>query len=167
MNKMFKVNDYIMYGLTGICKIIGIKEEKFLNYPEQSFYILEPVSSPQMMVKIPVLNNIQNIRPIHSKEEVKELIQKIPDLSLVWILDERERNTSFRRMLRNVNCQDLITVIKTIYSYKHLDEYKGKKLSRNDDEIFEMAEKLLNEEFGFVLNINPEDVPHYIGQCIS
>lgn len=57
-------------------------------------------------------------------------------------------------------------VIKTIYSYKYLDNYKGKRLNKNDDEIFKIAEKLLNEEFGFVLNINPDDVPTYIGECI-
>ena len=38
--------------------------------------------------------------------------------------------------------------------------------TKNDDEIFKIAEKLLNEEFGFVLNINPDDVPTYIGECI-
>lgn len=94
------MNDYIMYGLTGVCKVIGIEEEKFLDYPQQSFYVLEPVFSPQMTIKIPVLNTIKNIRPIHSTDEVKELIQKIPDLELLWIFDERERNNLFRQMLR-------------------------------------------------------------------
>ena len=28
---MFKVNDYIMYGTTGVCKIIDIKKQKFLG----------------------------------------------------------------------------------------------------------------------------------------
>ncbi len=69
-------------------------------------------------------------------------------------------------MLRNANCDEWIIVIKTIYSYKYLDNYKGKRLNKNDDEIFKIAEKLLNEEFGFVLNINPDDVPTYIGECI-
>ncbi|MDB8566744.1 CarD family transcriptional regulator [Turicibacter sanguinis] len=163
---MFRMNDYIMYGLTGVCKVIGIEEEKFLDYPQQSFYVLEPVFSPQMTIKIPVLNTIKNIRPIHSTDEVKELIQKIPDLGLLWIFDERERNNLFRQMLRNANCDEWIIVIKTIYSYKYLDNYKGKRLNKNDDEIFKIAEKLLNEEFGFVLNINPDDVPTYIGECI-
>ena len=25
---MFKINDYVMYGITGVCKILDIKEDK-------------------------------------------------------------------------------------------------------------------------------------------
>ena len=28
---MFKIDDYIMYGMTGVCKVIDITNEKFLN----------------------------------------------------------------------------------------------------------------------------------------
>lgn len=28
---MFKVDDYIMYGMTGVCKILDITNEKFIN----------------------------------------------------------------------------------------------------------------------------------------
>ncbi|MGN9121457.1 CarD family transcriptional regulator [Turicibacter bilis] len=27
----FKINDYIMYGTTGVCQVMGIKEEQFLD----------------------------------------------------------------------------------------------------------------------------------------
>ncbi|MBM6861086.1 CarD family transcriptional regulator, partial [Clostridium saudiense] len=36
---MFKVNDYIMYGTTGVCKIIDIKKQKFLGREEKEYYI--------------------------------------------------------------------------------------------------------------------------------
>ena len=161
------MNDYIMYGLTGVCKVIGIEEEKFLDYPQQSFYVLEPVFSPQMTIKIPVLNTIKNIRPIHSTDEVKELIQKIPDLELLWIKDDRERNQKFRCMVKQGNCSDLITIVKTIYSYRTLEDFKGTRLNKSDDEVFEIAEKLLNEELGFILDLNTEEIPNYIEQYIA
>ena len=164
---MFRMNDYIMYGLTGVCKVIGIEEEKFLDYPQQSFYVLEPVFSPQMTIKIPVLNTIKNIRPIHSTDEVKELIQKIPDLELLWIKDDRERNQKFRCMVKQGNCSDLITIVKTIYSYRTLEDFKGTRLNKSDDEVFEIAEKLLNEELGFILDLNTEEIPNYIEQYIA
>ena len=28
---MFKIDDYIMYGMRGVCKVIDITNEKFLN----------------------------------------------------------------------------------------------------------------------------------------
>lgn len=164
--KMFRMNDYIVYGLTGVCKIKGIEEEGFLDYPTQSFYILNPISSPEMTIKVPVAYGNATIRKVHSKEEVNKLIQGIPDLELLWIKDDRERNQRFRRMVKQGNCNDLITILKTIYSYRTLEAFKETRLNKSDDEIFELAEKLLNEEFGFILEINPSDLPDYIGQCV-
>lgn len=167
MINMLKIGDYVAYGLTGICKVEDIKEEHFLNYPPQSFYILTPVFSKQMTIKIPVLSAHDKIRDVHSKEEAEQLIQQIPNWDLLWINDDRERNQCFRELLRNSECDDWMTLVKTIYSYKHLPEFKGKRLNKNDDEVFKMAEKLLNEELGFILNLNPDDIPAYIEQCIA
>lgn len=32
---MFKINDYVMYGITGVCKILDIKEEKEMKTAER------------------------------------------------------------------------------------------------------------------------------------
>lgn len=164
---MFAIGDYIAYGLTGVCKVTEIKEERFLNYPTQSFYILNPVFSPEMTIKVPVLAQNSPFRNIYSKDEIEQLIFKIPKWELLWINDERERNQRFKDMLRKCEVDDWMTLIKTIYSYKYLPEFKGKKLNKNDEEILKTAEKLLNQEFGFVLNLNPEEIPSYIEHCIA
>lgn len=155
-----------MYGLTGVCKVADITEESFLNYPTQDFYILSPIFSPEMTIKVPVSFLDQETRRIHSKEEVSQMIHKIPEIEVFWINDDRERNEYFRQMLKHGICSEWLTLIKTIYSYKYLSEFKGKRLNRNDDEIFKTAEKLLNQEFGFILNIDPNEIPDYIGQCM-
>lgn len=165
--KMFRIDDYIVYGLTGVCKVNGIEEECFLNYPAQSFYILSPISSPEMTIKVSVSHGNETIRRVHSKDEVTQLIQGIPDLDLFWIKDDRERNTRFRRMVKQGDCADLITILKTIYSYRTLEDFKGTRLNKSDDEVFDLAEKLLNEELGFILDLNPEEITNYIGQYIA
>lgn len=35
---MFKVDDYIMYGMTGVCKILDITNEKFINDERRKYY---------------------------------------------------------------------------------------------------------------------------------
>ena len=94
-------------------------------------------------------------------------IQGIPDLELLWIKDDRERNQKFRCMVKQGNCSDLITIVKTIYSYRTLEDFKGTRLNKSDDEVFEIAEKLLNEELGFILDLNTEEIPNYIEQYIA
>ncbi|MGX4601251.1 CarD family transcriptional regulator [Faecalimicrobium sp. JNUCC 81] len=35
---MFKVDDYIMYGITGVCKILDITNKKFINDERRKYY---------------------------------------------------------------------------------------------------------------------------------
>lgn len=120
-----------------------------------------------MTIKVSVAHGNETIRMVHSKDEVNQLIQGIPDLELLWIKDDRERNQKFRCMVKQGNCSDLITIVKTIYSYRTLEDFKGTRLNKSDDEVFEIAEKLLNEELGFILDLNPEEIPNYIEQYIA
>ena len=39
---MFNVNDTIMYGSQGVCRILDIREESFSGAPKL-YYVLEPV----------------------------------------------------------------------------------------------------------------------------
>ena len=56
---------------------------------------------------------------------------------------------------------------KDLVGVEDIGEFKGKKLNKNDEEILKTSEKLLNQEFGFVLNINPDEIPSYIEHCIA
>lgn len=35
---MFQVNDYVVYGLTGVCKIINITREKYRDSEETEYF---------------------------------------------------------------------------------------------------------------------------------
>lgn len=40
---MFKVDDYIMYGMMGVCKVVEIISEKFINIVKREYYVLSPI----------------------------------------------------------------------------------------------------------------------------
>lgn len=164
---MFKVNDYIMYGTTGVCKIIDIKKQKFLGREEKEYYILEPVYSKNTVIKIPVDNTTIKMREVLSKNDIEELINIIPKTETEWIDDDKTRSEKFKIMLKSGDCEKLITLIRTIYLNKKDRKSIGKKLYKVDDEIMQAAEKLLNEEFAFILDIDPKDVPKYISSHIE
>lgn len=164
---MFKVNDYVIYGTTGVCKIREIKMEKFLGRGEKEYYVLEPVYSKNTVIKIPVDNTTINMREVLSKDCIEELINIIPNTETEWIADDKLRNEHFKTMLKSGDCEELIALIRTIYLSKKDKKSIGKKLYKGDDEIMQAAEKLLNEEFAFVLNIAPKEVPQYIASHIK
>lgn len=159
---MFKVNDYIMYGVTGVCKVIDIKEESFINSNSKECYVLSPIYSKNTIIKIPVDNDKVSMRKLHSKEEVFSLINNMPNKETLWIDNDKERSEKFKAMLKTGDCEELITLVKSIYFNKKNKMSVGRKLNKNDDEIMKVAENLLNEEFATILDIDPSEVKSYI-----
>ena len=159
---MFKVNDYVMYGITGVCEILDIKKEELRNKEKKDYYVLKPVYSSNTIIKIPVDNMKISMRKIHSKAEVDYIINSIPNEKSVLIDDEKERNEKFKSMLKSGECNEWIQLIKSIYENKRYRKSVGKKLGKGDDEIMKTAERLINEEFATILNISPEEVNAYI-----
>ena len=51
-----------------------------------------------------------------------------------------------------------MTWINSIYCHKNNATATAKKYNKNDDDWMKRAENLLNEEFAFVLGIEPEEV---------
>lgn len=159
---MFKVNDYIMYGTTGVCQVVDIIKESIGGSKPREYYVLSPIYSKNTIIKTPIDNEKIAMRKIISKEDVSILIEKMPNKETLWITDDRQRGDQFKSMLKTGECEELITLIKSIYEYKKNKKEMGKKVSKNDEEIMQTAEKLLNEEFATILNISLDEVTPYI-----
>ena len=165
---MFKIGDYIMYSLTGVCKVTDIIKEKYFDSDEKYYYVLEPVyATTKTVIKIPVDNKKVFMRPIISKEDIDDLIDEIPLEEEIWIDDERERNHQFKLMVHSGDCKQWSTLIKSIFLKKEQKKKEGKKITQEDERLMKSAEKLLNEEIATILHILPDEVPKYIQSNIS
>lgn len=164
---MFKVDDYVMYGSTGVCKITGIGKDDYNNHDETEYYILHPVYVDNMTIKIPVNNPNVSMRAILTKDEALSLIMTMPEQETIWIDDSRERSEYYKAILRTRKSEEWIKLIKTLYLEKEARAIVGKTLSRTDEEIMNTAEKQLTEEFSIALNISPDKVVPFILELIS
>ena len=70
-------------------------------------------------------------------------------------------------MLKKLDCESLIMLINSIYSYKNKIVTPSKKVSKQDEEIMKVAEHLLNQEFATILGIEPSEVADYILEQVS
>ena len=151
---MFKVDDYIMYGRTGVCKVIDITNEKVVNGDKREYYVLSPIHHDNTIIKIPLDNTKIPMRKIISKGDVTSLINDMSNMEALWIDDEKKRSNKFKTMLKSGKCEDLIELIS---NKRYL-----KKLNKADKEIIKEAERLVSEEFAIILNISPKEVNSYI-----
>ena len=158
---MFSKNEYIIYGSTGVCKIIDIVKKKFGFNKEREYYILKPAYD----TNAPIDNDKISIRKIMTKEEVYDLIKTMPDNETIWIDDMNLRKETYNEILKKGNKKDIVKLIKTLYMEKLRKKEEGKKLNAGDEKIMNEAEKLLHEEFALVLNIKVDEVlPFILGE---
>ncbi len=159
---MFKVNDYVVYGSTGVCQIKSISLENFGGRMEREYYVLNSVNANSMDIYIPTDKCNVVMRKIMSKEEIYELIKVMPDIESEWISDDHFRKTAFREIIQTGDQKRMVQLIKTIYARKNELEKNGKKLTNSDAETMKTAEKFLYNEFAHVLDIQPEQVDLFI-----
>lgn len=163
---MFNVNDYVVYGLNGVCQIVFIGKDEYSKYDETEYYVLHPVDNNNLTIRVPVKKDNTTMRAICTKDHALSLIAMLPELHTVWIDDERQRTHNYKDTLKTGNTEDLVKLVKTLYLEKEARSQTGKKLTKTDEEIFNAAEKHLYEEFAVALNISSDDVVSYIREHI-
>ncbi|EQK41245.1 carD-like/TRCF domain protein [[Clostridium] bifermentans ATCC 638] len=159
---MFKIDDCVMYGMTGACKVIDITNEKFINGEDRRYYVLSPVYAENIIIKAPVDNKNIPMRKTISKSSATSLLNDMANMDVSWIDDDKTRNKEFNAMLKSGKCEELIKLIRNIYCNNEKVKSIGKKPHQVDDNVMKEAERLLNEELAIALNISPDEVIPYI-----
>lgn len=163
---MFKLNDYVVYGSTGVCLITDIVKEQDAHGEEIEYYVLQSICENNLTIKIPVTISNADIRKPISKQEVLSLIAMMPKQECIWIKKISERNLNLMTALKSRKCEEWAKLIKTIYVEKQGNNGKGKKLAKTYEDIMQAAEKKLFGEMALALNISPDEVVPYIREHI-
>lgn len=158
-SKMYNVNDTILYGTHGVCRIEEKAEKEFMG-SKKEYYVLKPLSNPSGTLFVPVGSEKaeSKMRRILSQEEIYELIRTMPYEEANWIERENERKEEYRRIIAGGDRSELIRMIKALYFHKKKREEEGKRLYLSDERFFHEAERILYEEFQYVLNIEREEL---------
>lgn len=166
---MHSVNETILYGAHGICRIADIEEHDFTG-TRKEYYVLKPVKDEKSTIYVCVHNEkaVQQMRQIMSADEIYQMIRNMPQEPSRWIENKNERNEKYREILSSGDRQALVQMIKALYLHRQQQKAVGKKMHLTDEKFFKEAEKMLYDEFAVVLNIRPDQVlPFIMGQLES
>ena len=158
---MFKINDYVVYGSNGVCKVTDI-EQVTLRNEELEYYILSPVYNEKMTIKTPVNNQKILMRELMTKAEIVNLLKEISKNETVEIEDSRRRVEEYKAIIKRGNAEELIKVINSIKLEKDEKNSIGKKLNKTDEDIMISASKQLYQEMAIVLDSDVDEVQDYI-----
>jgi len=154
---MFHEGDYVVYK-KDVVKIVGLRTNPLNNI---DYYILIPVNDESLKIDVPVSNPLNNIRSLISKEEINDLIKKIPSIE-VLLTNNKLIENNYRGLLNEGSHESLIKIIKTTYlrNKERLDN--NKKLGDKDSYYFKLAEKYLYTELSLVLHISYDEAREYV-----
>lgn len=161
---MFEVNDIIIYGTNGVCRIVDL-EEKVINGVRKQYYVITPIYQNSVTIFAPADNGnvLRKMRKLLTEAEINALIDSMVSEEVKWITNENERKEQYKRILAQGNHQELIQMIKAIHTHKKKREAEGKRLHVSDDRFFKDAEEMLYNEFQYVLKLTgKEDLMKYI-----
>lgn len=165
---MFKVNDTVLYGNDGVCLISDIMTRKFTD-KTMDYYVLKPIYNKSATTYVPVNNNelVAKMRRILSAEEIIDLIHSMDEADTIWIANDNVRKEKYREIINSGDRKQMMMMVKTLFLHQQKLKDQGKKFHATDDRIFKEAEKILYEEFAYVLNIKQEEVIPFINQQIE
>lgn len=149
------IKEYIIYK-RDVCEIIE-RQKDYMN--NMDYLVLIPISDNSLKISIPASN--EDLKPLITKEEIDNLINKIPEIKIIDCNDKQIEN-EYKSLMKSYVHEDLIKIIKTSYlrNQKRLND--NKKISDKDDKYFKQAEKYLYSEFSVVLNISYEEAKQYV-----
>lgn len=161
----FEVGQYVVYGTNGICMIDSIELVSFAaGSPKEYYYVLRQYKNPSNKYFVPFKNEAQlsKLREPMRREDIEDILMGLSDDDVTWISDRRERGDRFRSILHEGVSGRLLSMIICIYEKKRELAKNGKKLSVTDQTTLKSAEKLVEEEFAWALEMDPEDIPAFI-----
>lgn len=161
---MFGINDVIIYGTQGICRITGT-EEKIVDGRKRNYFVLKPVNDIGATIFVPTDNELvlKKMRRLLTKSEIHKLIDSMGAENAVWVENENERKELYKNILTAGDHPALIKMLKAIYVHKKEREAEGKRLHMSDERFFKDAEQILYNEFQYVLDLKSKnDLMDYI-----
>jgi len=166
----YKKGDYVRYTSNGVCRIDDIKSiDLNRNKNPKNFYVLKPIGASTSTIYVPLENEelVSKMRHILSKDNIDSLINSVKQDKIEWIEDRKERNNSFKQIIKDSDPKELLKLVSCIYLKKQELSEVGKKLSATDEGHLSQAEALIENEFAFVLNIDGMGVGKYIKKILG
>jgi CarD family transcriptional regulator len=165
---MYKIGDYIVKSMNGVCRIENIS---YLDIPgadrNKMYYLLIPLEDNKGKIYAPTDVIDASTRAVMSEEDAWKLIDKMPEVEEMWIENDKQRQEKYKEVVKKCEPEALVGIIKMAYEHKNKRMIQGKKNTVVDERYFQIAENNLYSELGFVLHKNKEEIYDLVEKSFS
>lgn len=160
---MFSVGEKVVYGAQGICEVGGTTE-RTIGKAKIKYFVLTPIYDTKSTIYVPTENEklIANMRKVLSKDEINALIDNAAANQMEWIDDDLERKELCVEIIKSGNRLEILRLIEMLYLRRECLKQTKKHFHILDERYLREAERLIHDEFSYVLGIEQSEVPEYI-----
>ena len=160
---VYRAGDTVMHPSEGVCTIAELRRMALSSMPERTYYVLKPaMQKGSSTVYLPVARGNAILRPLLSEQAIRDLIRQSEAYAGLWIADSKLRKEAFTRILSEGNIARIIRMIAEIHEQNAKRALEGKKPCASDEAILAEAERLLHQEFSYVLHMSPEETAAFV-----
>lgn len=159
---MYKVGEIVLYGSNGVCRIEEITE-KTISKTVIEYYVLKPLATQVSTLFVPTQNEklVSRMRRVLSKEEIENIIENLPETG-EWNKNKPERFDSFKKIITDGNCLELIGLIRLLHQQESRQIKRGKRLHITDEKFLKEAERMVYGEISVVLGIDKAEAKNLV-----
>lgn len=156
---MYKTGQIVSYGTTGVCRISGLTERCVGGKPVQ-YYQLDPVHHGAATILIPTDSKplLAKLRPVLTAAEIRALLDALPGAPDLWVDNEQERQHRYHEIFRGSDVTKLAQLAYSLSRQKQALTAQGRRMRQSDETAWKEAERLLCDEFSFVLGTEPREI---------
>lgn len=163
VDPIYKTGDTVMHPSEGVCTIEEIRPMQFRGSETRRYYVLKPATEKSSStVYLPVARGNDVLRRLLSKADILAIIHSSSEYAGLWIADSKQRKEAFTRILQEGNYAKIIRMICEIRTENARRISEGKKPCAADEAIQTEAERLLHQEFSYVLHLSIEDTVAFV-----
>ena len=165
---MYSIGQVVRYGTHGICSVEDITVKSCCGQ-ELRYYVLKPVHQESATIFVPVDNEklTGRMQRLLTAQQILEVIGGMDEEDRLWIDDDAQRRDAYNEILRDGDRVGMARIIKTLFLRQQELAGKRKKLHIADEKILKETERVLYEEFAYVLGIGQDEVLPFILQKLG
>lgn len=164
---VFHVNDWIVYGTSGVYCVINTDVPDPTGVEKNRRYYELQANRQKCRTYVPMDSSIP-IRPVISRGEAEALIQEIPSLD-VSLCPEHGKNAAekyYKQLLQNSDCKTILGVVRKLSQRRAHLLKSGHHMSYTEEKYLKRGRDLLDSEFSIALGIPQEEVASFVRKRI-
>lgn len=158
---VYRVGDTVVHPSEGICTVEAFRAPGGVE--SRAYYALKPTAEKSSStVYMPVARGNALLRRLLTRDDILALIRRAAACDDPWIEEPKLRKDAFARILSEGDYARIIRMIEALHEARERRTHEGKKPCAADEAILADAERLLHQEFSYVLHMSAAETVAFI-----